>query len=138
SLIINRGVNMRKSHLVALASLLLGMMVLCTVQAQSIDDIISKGTIEIGVNVAAPPYSTVNASGKVEGYDVDVGKAIADYLGVKAEFTPYPLQGRVPALVSGKVDIVIAALTPTPPRARVVMFTIPYASFSTNVIAGRD
>lgn len=117
------------------AALLFAAAGLNSSQAQSVDDLIAKGTIRIGVNSAAPPFSSVNPSGQVEGYDVDVGNALAKHLGVKAEFTPYATAARIPALQSGKVDIVIATLTPTPARARVVMFTMPYVTFTTNVVA---
>ncbi|MGH7069042.1 MAG: transporter substrate-binding domain-containing protein [Acetobacteraceae bacterium] len=120
------------------AALVLAVAGLSTAQAQTIDQLIAKGTIRIGVNSAAPPFSFVNSSGKVEGYDVDVGNAIAKYLGVKAEFTPYATAARIPALQSGKIDIVVATLTPTPARARVVMFTMPYVTFTTNVVAAKS
>lgn len=126
---------MKLSRMIA-AALLFAFAATAVSMAQSINDLVSKGVIRIGVNSAAPPFSIVNTSGGVEGYDVDVGNAIADYLGVKAEFTPYATAARIPALESGKVDVVIGTLTPTPERARVVMFTMPYVTFSTNVVAG--
>jgi polar amino acid transport system substrate-binding protein len=117
------------------AAALLAVAGVTTAQAQSVDDLMAKGKVLIGVNSAAPPFSFVNPSGEVEGYDVEVGKTIAEYLGVTPEFTPYATAARIPALESGKVDMVIGTLTPTPERARVVMFTIPYVTFTTNVVA---
>lgn len=117
------------------AALLLAVTGVTAAQADSVNDLIAKGKIRIGVNSAAPPFSFVNTSGEVEGYDVDVGKAIAKYLGVTAEFTPYATAARIPALESGKVDMIVGTLTPTPARARVVMFTMPYVTFTTNVVA---
>lgn len=118
------------------ASALLLVIAATTISmAQTVDDLIAKGVIRIGVNSAAPPFSIVNTSGNVEGYDVDVGNVIANYLGVKAEFTAYATAARIPALESGKADIIIGTLTPTPERARVVMFTMPYVTFTTNVVA---
>lgn len=125
---------MRKMVSVALAMLFM-VAGLSMARAQSINDLIAKGVLKIGVNSAAPPFSFVDSSGKVIGYDVDVGKVLAKYLGVKAEFTAYATAARIPALQSGKVDIVVATLTPTPARARVVMFTMPYVTFTTNVVA---
>lgn len=119
------------------AAFLLIVAGLTTAQAQSIDDLLAKGKFMIGVNSAAPPFSFVNPSGEVEGYDVDVSKAIAEHLGVKPEFTPYATAARIPALESGKVDMVVGTLTPTPARARVVMFTMPYVTFTTNVVADK-
>ena len=125
---------MRLSRMVVVA-LLFAFAATATSLAQSIDELVTKGVIKIGVNSAAPPFSIVNTSGNVEGYDVDVGNAIAEYLGVKAEFVGYATAARIPALESGKADIIIGTLTPTPARAKVVMFTMPYVTFATQVVA---
>lgn len=127
------------SKLLAIAAaFLLSMAGLAPVHAQSVDEIVSRGKIVIGVNSAAPPFSFVNTQGKPEGYDVDVGTVIAKYLGVKPEFIPYATAARIPALEAKKADIIIGTLTPTPARARVVMFTMPYVTFTTNVVAARS
>ena len=97
--------------------------------AQSINDIVKRGTVRIGVNSGAPPFSVVDSKGSPIGYDVDVANLIGKYLGVKVEITPYTTPARIPALEAGKADLVIATLSPTPERARAVMFTMPYSTF---------
>lgn len=106
--------------------------------AQTVDELVASGKIRIGVNSAAPPFSVIDTSGKVIGYDVEVGEKIAEFLGVDAEFTPYATAARIPALESSKIDIAIATLTPTPARAKVVMFTIPYVTFGSSIISSKD
>jgi polar amino acid transport system substrate-binding protein len=103
--------------------------------AQTINDIVKRGKVRIGVNSGAPPFSVVDAKGNPVGYDVDVAHVIAKYLGVPVEITPYTTPARIPALEAGKVDLVIATLSPTPERARAVMFTMPYSTFQLVVIA---
>ncbi len=120
---------------VIVAALFLLVAATSTAFAQTVDELISRGVLRVGVNSAAPPFSIVNASGQIEGYDVDVANALAEYMGVTAEITAYPTAARIPALENDMVDIVIATLTPTPARANVVMFTIPYVTFTTNVVA---
>lgn len=121
----------------AVASVLASVAALPS-QAQSLKDIIDSGKIKIGVNSAAPPFSIIDTSGSVRGYDVDTGDKIAKFLGVEAEYSAYSTAARIPALESGKVDIVIATLTPTPARAKQVMFTIPYVTFGSSIIAASD
>lgn len=106
--------------------------------AQSVSEIVSRGKVRIGVNSGAPPFSLVDAQGKAIGYDVDTAQLFAKYLGVEAEIIPYSTAARIPALEAGKVDFVIATLSPTPERARVVMFTSPYSTFSLVVLAPKD
>lgn len=111
----------------ALGALMTVMSV--TANAQTVNDIIKRGKVLIGVNSAVPPYSTVDAKGNVKGYDVDLAHLLAKYLGVPVEITTYVTAARIPALQAGKVDIMLATLAPTPARAQVVMFTMPYSSY---------
>lgn len=129
-----------KSKLALICSTLLGLMLAfgSVGHAQSINDIVSSGKVRIGVNSGAPPFSLVDAKGTAVGYDVDVANLLAKYLGVAVEITPYPTASRIPALEAGKVDIVVATLSPTPARARAVMFTMPYSTFQLVVLAPKE
>ncbi len=104
-------------------------------QAQTINEIVARGVVRIGVNSGAPPFSIVDPQGNTVGYDVDTANLIAKYLGVRAEIIPYTTAARIPALESAKVDFVVATLSPTPARAKVVMFTMPYCTFQLVVLA---
>lgn len=100
-----------------------------TSNAQTINDIVKRGKVLIGVNSGAPPFSFVDADGKARGMDVDIANLLASYLGVPAEVSTYTTAARIPALEAGKVDIMVATLGATPARAKVVMFTGSYNVF---------
>lgn len=106
--------------------------------AQSVDEIVARGKVRIGVNSGAPPFSIADAKGNTVGYDVDTANLLGKYLGVPVEIVPYTTAARIPALESGKVDVVVATLSPTPARARVVMFTMPYSTFQLVVLGPKD
>jgi polar amino acid transport system substrate-binding protein len=106
--------------------------------AQTIDDIISRGTIKVGVLIDVPPYGTVNDKQEPDGYDADVAKLMGKYLGVKVELVPLTGPNRLPFLVTGKVDILIATFGITPERAKQVWFTIPYSAIENAVFARKD
>jgi polar amino acid transport system substrate-binding protein len=129
---------MRKTALLVLGVLSALTMLPATAQAQSVDEIVERGKIVIGVNSGAPPFSLVDKDGNTVGYDVDTAHLLADYLGVDVEIIPYPTAARIPALESGQVDVVVATLSPTPARARAVMFTMPYSTFQIVLLAGSD
>ncbi|MFP5406401.1 MAG: transporter substrate-binding domain-containing protein [Gammaproteobacteria bacterium] len=116
----------------------LAMFAVSAAQAQTVNEIVKRGKVRIGVNSGAPPFSAVDPRGNPIGYDVDVAQLIGKYLGVPVEVTPYTTPARIPALEAGKVDLVIATLSPTPERARVVMFTMPYSTFQLVVVAPKD
>ena len=65
--------------------------------AQSINDIVKRGKVMIGVNSGAPPFSFVDADGKARGMDVDIANLLGKYLGVPAEVTTYTTAARIPA-----------------------------------------
>ena len=97
--------------------------------AQSIDDIVKRGKVLIGVNSGAPPFSFVDSTGKAQGLDVDLANLLGKYLGVPVEIEAYTTAARIPALEAGKADLMIATLGATPARAKVVMFTSSYNVF---------
>ncbi len=88
--------------------------------------VLQTGTIRIATIVGNPPYSSITSSGEPEGYDVDIGKMIAQSLQVKPQFIQTDHPGRIASLSSGKADITIADLTRNVDRARTIAFTDPY------------
>lgn len=103
-------------------------------EARTLDEIISDGTLRIGVNPNFPPMSSFGMTNQLEGFDVDVGQRVADALGVKAEFVTTEAAQRVPFLVSNRIDIALGAMTRTPERAKLIGYTIPLHSEAMGVI----
>lgn len=103
-------------------------------EARTLDEIISDGTLRIGVNPNFPPMSSFGMTNQLEGFDVDVGQRVADALGVKAEFVTTEAAQRVPFLVSNRIDIALGAMTRTPERAKLIAYTIPLHSEAMGVI----
>jgi polar amino acid transport system substrate-binding protein len=93
--------------------------------AKSLDDILSEGKIRIGINPNFPNMSVRNSAGDWEGFDIEVGKAIAAALGVEVEWVPTETPQRVPFLVSDRIDISLGALTRNSERAKLIDYTVP-------------
>ena len=102
--------------------------------ARSLDEIISDGTIRIGVNPNFPPMSSFGLTNQLEGFDIDIGNRIAEAIGVDAEFVTTETAQRVPFLVSNRIDIALGAMTRTPERAKLISYTVPLHSESMGVI----
>ena len=80
---------MIKRHFLAgIAGLALAAVAVTGVQAKSLDDILSDGVIRIGINPNFPNMSTRNDAGDWEGFDIDVGNALAEAIGVEVEWVP--------------------------------------------------
>ena len=100
----------------------------CTLaHADRLEDIQKRGVLKIASFDSNPPFGFVDAkTKKIEGLDVDFAQALADKLKVKLEVIPTNPANRVPLLVSGKVDLVVANFTISEERAKQVDFSIPY------------
>ncbi len=126
-----------------LAAGLLGMAALAVMsatpgQAQTPDEIISRGKVVIAIDTTVPPYGMLDANNQPAGIDVDVANAIGANLKVPVEFVTVNSPGRIPALLSNRVDMVVAIFSITAERALQVSFSIPYAGQSAVLIAAKD
>jgi polar amino acid transport system substrate-binding protein len=104
-------------------------------EARTLDEIIASGTIRIGINPNSPPMSSIGKDNAFEGFDIDVGNAIAGAMNLKAEFIPTEVAQRIPYLTSGQADIMLGALTRNPARALLVDFTVPLHTESMSMMA---
>jgi len=112
----------------------LAVVLAAPVNARTMDQIIKDGTIRIGVNPNFPPMSSFGMTNQLEGFDIDVGNAIAEALGVDAKFVTTEAAQRVPFLISNRIDIALGAMTRTPKRAKLISFTVPLHSEAMGVI----
>ncbi|MBR7777145.1 ABC transporter substrate-binding protein [Undibacterium sp. BYS50W] len=95
--------------------------------ADKLDDIKKAGVLRAAVFDSNPPFGSVDAkSHKVVGYDIDFAEALAKKIGVKLELVPTNPANRIPLLQSGKADLIVADITITPERAKVIEFSHPY------------
>lgn len=85
------------------------------------------GTLRVANSQANPPYSFVDPSNAVVGFDVDVANEIARRIGIaRVEFVAGTFQTFIPGLQSNKWDAVVSGLTPTDERRQQVAFSCPY------------
>jgi len=107
----------------------LGMAIAPTADAADLAEIRERGYIIVGVKDNLRPLGFRNAAGQLEGLEIDLARRIAqEILGHAEAITLQPLTNseRIPALLEDKVDLVIARVSATPSRARLVDFSTPY------------
>ncbi len=119
--------------IMGLAALALGLVLGRTARAQTVDEILKRGTINIGVLIDLPPYGLLNDKQEPDGYDIEVAKLLGKYLGVKVNLVQLTAPNRIPFLVTGKVDLIVATFGITPERAKQVLFSIPYSAIENTV-----
>jgi glutamate transport system substrate-binding protein len=85
------------------------------------------GEITIGVKYDVPPFGLNNPdTGEVEGFDVDLGRYIAERLGVEPVFREATSDNRIPLLVDGTIDLILSTMTITEERDLEIDFSEPY------------
>ena len=81
-------------------------------------------TLRVGSTPTGVPFTFLNTqTGQIDGMMVDLIQALAKANGFDIEIVPMAFSSLVPALTSGKIDIISAAMSATPVRQQVVDFT---------------
>lgn len=101
-------------------------------------EIKAKGKLIVGIQGDNPPWGFVNSSGKQEGFDADIAELFGKELGVPVEFVPLAVANRIPALTTGRVDILFATMAMLPERAKVVQFSKPYVANTMGLVAAKS
>lgn len=104
------------------ATLFLGSTVAASAQTL-LDDIIKRGTINVGVGLGTPPFGMTNDKMEPDGYDVELARKVARDLGVKINLVDTVASNRIPNITSGKLDMVIYSFSVTAERAKTIAFT---------------
>ncbi len=106
--------------------------------AQNVDDIIKKGKLVVAIDTSTAPYAALGATMEPEGFDIDLARMMAKSLGVPVEFVTVNSPGRIPALLTNRVDVVVSIFSITPERAQQVAFSIPYGGQSSVLLAPKS
>lgn len=102
-----------------------------------IETIKERGVIKIGLSIFKP-WSMRDLNGDLIGFELDVGRKLAEDMGVEVEFVPTAWDGIIPALVSGNFDVIISGMSITPERNLTVNFSTPYAFSGLTLLASRS
>lgn len=132
----------RTLRLTTLAILLLcitGFSYAATIQqeisaASTIETVKKRGVLKVGMDIFQP-WAMKDKNGKLIGFEIDVATRLAEDMGVKVEFLPTAWSGIIPALLTGKFDVIIGGMGITPQRALQVNFTQPYDYTGMGIVA---
>jgi polar amino acid transport system substrate-binding protein len=112
--------------ILVLVSLLTLTVVNIAAAGKVMDRILKKGELVVGITGTQPPLNATTKDGKIIGFDADIATAIAMSIGVKIKFSKMAFSELLPALETGKVDMILSSMTMTLKRNVKVAFVGPY------------
>lgn len=91
--------------------------------------------LKVGSTPTSVPFAFIDVkTNSPQGMMVDVIEAVSKEVGFKIDFQPMPFSALIPALTSGKIDIIAAAITASPERAKVVDFSQDVYSYGDGLV----
>ncbi len=92
----------------------------------SVTQAAAAGKLRIGTEGAYPPFNFVDSNGALQGFDVDIAKALCTHMKTDCTFIKQNWDGIIPALMAKKLDAIVASMSITPERKKAVDFTNRY------------
>lgn len=122
-----------------LTTLLSVLMFSGPVSADLLTDIRARGELVVGVKDSIPPFGFVDPDTRtIVGYDIDFARSIARALGVKLRTIPVTSSTRIPELIQGKIDLIIATMTHSRERETQIDFSHTYFMTGQKVLLRKD
>lgn len=94
--------------------------------------------VRIATEGAYAPFNYIDESGKLKGFDVDIANALCAQMKADCTIVAQDWDGIIPGLMARKYDAIIASMSITPERSRVVDFSAPYYSNSLIFVAPKS
>ncbi len=104
------------------------------VEQSVLENVLKRGVLRVGMSTFVP-WAMKDKTGELIGFEIDVARRLAADMGVKVEFVPTKWSGIIPALLTGKFDVIIGGMGIRPERNKKVNFTIPYDYSGMSLVA---
>ena len=106
-------------------------------EESTLEQALRRGVLRVGMSTFVP-WAMKDKTGKLIGFEIDVATRLAKDMGVKVEFIPTKWAGIIPALLTGKFDVIIGGMGILPKRNQKVNFSVPYDYSGMSIVANRE
>jgi polar amino acid transport system substrate-binding protein len=106
-------------------------------QESTLEQALKRGVLRVGFDTFVP-WAMKDKDGQYIGFEIDVATRLAKDMGLEVEFIPTKWDGIIPALLTGKFDVIIGGMGIRPDRNLKVNFTIPYEHSGMHMMAHKE
>lgn len=106
------------------------------VKQSTLEQVLVNNRLRVGFSTFVP-WAMKDKEGGYTGFEIEVASKLADDMGVKVDFIPTKWSGIIPALLTGKFDIIIGGMGITPERNLKVNFSDPYEYTGMSILASK-
>src|ERR1700734_3225910 len=92
----------------------------------------------IGMELNYPPFEMTDKAGQPNGVGVDLARALCNYLHRPIDIQNMPFEGLIPALKTGRIDLIISSMTATDERRKSIDFSDPYLNTGLAILAKKN
>ena len=103
----------------------------------TINEILSRGELRVGFDAGYMPFEMTDKNGNYIGFDMDMGRELAKAMGVKFVPVNVDFDGIIPALLTGKIDVILSAMTITQERNLKIGFSDPYIIVGQSILLNK-
>ncbi|HEU19633.1 MAG TPA: transporter substrate-binding domain-containing protein [Deltaproteobacteria bacterium] len=107
------------------------------IMESTVEKALQRGVLKVGMSTFVP-WAMKDKTGKLIGFEIDVATRLAQDMGINVEFVPTKWAGIIPALQTGKFDVIIGGMGIRPERNIKVNFSIPYDTTGMAIVAHRE
>jgi polar amino acid transport system substrate-binding protein len=121
-----------------LFAVLMALAITTSTMAGTLDEIQKRGKLRVGMEPGYMPFELKNQKGEIIGFDVDMANRMAKAMGVELELVDTAWDGIIPALLTGKFDVIMSGMTLTQERNMSINFAPPYIVIGQSILIKKD
>lgn len=106
-------------------------------QQSTLEQALERGVLRVGFATFVP-WAMKDKTGQFTGFEIEVAERLAKDMGVSVEFVPTKWSGIIPALLTGKFDIIVGGMGILPERNLKVNFSRPYEYSGMSIMAHKE
>src|SRR4028118_928385 len=95
-------------------------------------------TVKIATEGAYAPWNLTGGGGKLEGFEIDLANDLCNRMKVRCEIIAQDWDGIIPALQAKKYDAIMAGMSITDERKKVIEFSTSYANSPNGLLVAKN